>query len=208
MTTDQTTTEYATVRAGADAWLTQLTEWVSIPSVSADPVLHPRVLDSAEFLAAALRDVGFPQVEVWTDTAARPAVWAHWPAGEPGSLRVLVYGHHDVQPAALADGWDREPFEPVVADGILYGRGASDDKGNVALHLLGVRAHLAATRRTSPAVDLQRQRHIASRPGPGQVVHRRRPAKQGRTRSDCRASCADHTRPEHRSNARPTAAPR
>jgi acetylornithine deacetylase/succinyl-diaminopimelate desuccinylase-like protein len=53
-----------------------------------------------------------------------------------------VYGHYDVQPAVAADGWATAPFEPVVRDGALVGRGASDDKGQVFAHCLGAAAHL------------------------------------------------------------------
>ncbi|MEO5832556.1 MAG: M20/M25/M40 family metallo-hydrolase [Nakamurella sp.] len=148
------TAEHDTVAAGFDDWLDTLMDWVRIPSVSADPDHHPDVRRSAEFLAEALRRTGFPTVEVWDDTAALPAVYAHWPAGDPDALRVVVYGHHDVQPADGADRWTYPPFEPRVVDGVLHGRGASDDKGNILMHLLGIRAHLAATGRTAPAVDL------------------------------------------------------
>lgn len=44
---------------------------------------------------------------------------------------LCVYGHLDVQPALLQDGWNTEPFKLVERDGKLYGRGASDDKGPV-----------------------------------------------------------------------------
>ncbi|GAA4967128.1 hypothetical protein GCM10023238_38770 [Streptomyces heliomycini] len=84
-----------------------------------------------------------------------PAVYAEWPSADPEAPTVLVYGHHDVQPAAREDGWDSEPFEPVVRDDRLYARGAADDKGQVFFHTLGVRAHLAATGRTTPAVHLK-----------------------------------------------------
>ncbi|BFO15120.1 hypothetical protein SHKM778_15080 [Streptomyces sp. KM77-8] len=84
-----------------------------------------------------------------------PAVYAEWPSADPEAPTVLVYGHHDVQPAAREDGWDSEPFAPVVRDGRLYARGAADDKGQVFFHTLGVRAHLAATGRTTPAVHLK-----------------------------------------------------
>ncbi|NKQ28686.1 M20/M25/M40 family metallo-hydrolase, partial [Streptomyces galbus] len=78
-----------------------------------------------------------------------------WPSDDPGAPTVLVYGHHDVQPAAREDGWDSDPFEPVVRGNRLYARGAADDKGQVFFHTLGVRAHLAATGRTAPAVHLK-----------------------------------------------------
>lgn len=149
-----TTLERDAVAAGIDGWLDQLCRWVEIPSVSADPGHQDDVAASAEFLAAALRGAGFPTVDVLDDGPYLPAVYAHWPSGDPDAVRVLVYGHHDVQPAAVEDGWTFPPFEAHIVDGVLHGRGASDDKGNVAIHLLGLAAHLQATGRTSPAVDL------------------------------------------------------
>ena len=148
----------AAVRAYIDAhraaFLDGLAEWLRIPSVSADPRRAGEVARSAEWLAARLKETGFPVAEVWP-TAGLPAVFAEWPSGDPDAPTVLVYGHHDVQPAAREDGWATEPFEPVVRDGLLYARGAADDKGQVFLHTLGVRAHLAATGRTAPAVNLK-----------------------------------------------------
>ncbi|HCA84420.1 MAG TPA: dipeptidase [Streptomyces sp.] len=136
------------------AFLDDLAEWLRIPSVSADPGCAPDLRRSAEWLAAELASTGFPVTEVW-ETAGAPAVFAEWPSGDPDAPTVLVYGHHDVQPAAREDGWDTEPFEPVVKDGRMYARGAADDKGQVLFHTLGVRAHLAATGRTAPAVNLK-----------------------------------------------------
>lgn len=149
-----TTFERRAVAEGAEQWLRELCRWVEIPSVSADPGHHGDVLASAEFLAGRLRAAGFPTVEVLRAGPYLPAVYAHWPSGDPDAVRVVVYGHHDVQPAAFADGWTFEPFEAHIVDGLLHGRGASDDKGNVAIHLLGLAAHLAATGRIAPAVDL------------------------------------------------------
>ncbi|OEV05927.1 M20/M25/M40 family metallo-hydrolase [Streptomyces oceani] len=137
-----------------DTFLDDLVEWLRIPSVSVDPAHADAVRESADWLADKLVDTGFPRVEVW-DTAGHPAVFAHWPAADPAAPTVLVYGHHDVQPAVRADGWHSEPFEPERHEGRLYGRGAADDKGQVLLHALGVRAHLAATGRTAPDVHLK-----------------------------------------------------
>ncbi|MEW2578703.1 dipeptidase [Streptomyces syringium] len=136
------------------AFLDDLVEWLRIPSVSADPGRAADVRRSADWLAAKLTETGFPTAEVW-ETDGAPAVYAEWPSGDEGAPTVLVYGHHDVQPAAVEDGWHTEPFEPVVKDGRLYARGAADDKGQVFFHTLGVRAHLAATGRTAPAVNLK-----------------------------------------------------
>ncbi|MGI5137170.1 MULTISPECIES: dipeptidase [unclassified Streptomyces] len=136
------------------AFLDDLAEWLRIPSVSAQPEHAADVRRSAEWLAAKLAETGFPTAEVWP-TGGAPAVFAEWPADDPQAPTVLVYGHHDVQPAAREDGWDSDPFEPVIREGRLYARGAADDKGQVFFHTLGVRAHLAATGRTAPAVHLK-----------------------------------------------------
>ena len=141
------------IAANAAEFSAELRQWLAIPSVSADPACHGDVRRSAQWLAGYLKEAGFPVAEVW-ETAGLPAVYAHWPAADPAAPRVLVYGHHDVQPAALADGWDREPFEPYEAGGRIFGRGASDDKGQVLLHALGVRAALAASGGQAPPVTL------------------------------------------------------
>ncbi|MFG2192983.1 dipeptidase [Streptomyces sp. NPDC048639] len=166
------TTPDSAVRAYIDdhraAFLDDLAEWLRIPSVSADPAHSGDVRRSAEWLAAKLAETGFPVTEIWETgggTAAAPAapaaappapaVFAEWPSGDPDAPTVLVYGHHDVQPAEREDGWATEPFEAVVRDGRLHARGAADDKGQVFFHTLGVRAHLAATGRTAPAVNIK-----------------------------------------------------
>ncbi|WP_434596171.1 dipeptidase [Streptomyces sp. A5-4] len=136
------------------AFLGDLADWLRIPSVSARPDHDADVRRSADWLSAKLRETGFPVTEIWPTDGA-PAVFAEWPSGDPAAPTVLVYGHHDVQPAAREDGWHTDPFEPEIIEGRMYGRGAADDKGQVFFHTLGVRAHLAATGRTAPAVNLK-----------------------------------------------------
>jgi acetylornithine deacetylase/succinyl-diaminopimelate desuccinylase-like protein len=137
----------------AEEFSAALREWLAIPSVSADPARHGDVRRSAQWLAAYLRKTGFPVAEVW-ESKGLPAVYAHWPAADPSAPRVLVYGHHDVQPAEIADGWDTEPFQPAERDGKVIGRGASDDKGQVLFHALGLRACLAASGTVAPPVSV------------------------------------------------------
>jgi acetylornithine deacetylase/succinyl-diaminopimelate desuccinylase-like protein len=141
------------IAAGAAGFSRALRDWLAIPSVSADPAHHGDVRRSAQWLVGYLRESGFPVAEVW-ETAGLPAVYAHWPAADPAAPRVLVYGHHDVQPAALADGWEHEPFQPREQDGKIFGRGASDDKGQVLFHALAARAALAASGGSAPPVTL------------------------------------------------------
>ncbi|HEU4910939.1 MAG TPA: dipeptidase [Actinomycetes bacterium] len=142
------------VAAGAEQFVADLVEWLAIPSISGDPAHHDDVRRSAAHLAQALRDTGFPTVEVW-ETAGLPTVFAEWPSDDPGAPTALVYGHHDVQPVTPLELWEHPPFEPTVVGERLHARGAADDKGQVFFHTLGVRAHLAATGRTSPAVNLK-----------------------------------------------------
>ena len=60
----------------------------------------------------------------------------------PDKPTVLVYGHYDVVPASKEDGWDTEPFEPVVKDGKIWARGATDDKGQLFTHVKAVESYL------------------------------------------------------------------
>jgi acetylornithine deacetylase/succinyl-diaminopimelate desuccinylase-like protein len=131
-----------------------LDAWLRIPSIGADPAHHGDVRRSAEWLAEAFRRTGFPTVEIW-ETPGLPAVYAEWPSEEPDAPTVVVYGHHDVQPVDPLELWQTPPFEPTIRGDKLFARGAVDDKGQLAFHLLGLRAHLAATGRTSPAVNLK-----------------------------------------------------
>jgi acetylornithine deacetylase/succinyl-diaminopimelate desuccinylase-like protein len=143
------------VESERDAFVADLVEWLSIPSISADPAHSNDVRRSAKWLAATLRGVGFPIVEVWDTPSGRPAVFAEWPADDEQAPAVVVYGHHDVQPVDPLDQWATAPFQPFLRGDQLVGRGTADDKGQVLFHPLGVRAHLAATGRPAPAVSLK-----------------------------------------------------
>jgi acetylornithine deacetylase/succinyl-diaminopimelate desuccinylase-like protein len=148
------TAERDFVQAHIEELLADLDAFLRIPGISAQPAHAQDVRFSAEWLAAAARRTGFPTVEIW-DTQGLPAVFAEWPSDEPDAPTVLVYGHHDVQPVDPLELWHADPFDPTVEDGILRARGASDDKGQLLFHLLAVRAHLAATGRSTPAVTLK-----------------------------------------------------
>jgi acetylornithine deacetylase/succinyl-diaminopimelate desuccinylase-like protein len=145
-------TEFVT--AEKDGFLAALTEWLAIPSISADPERGDDVARSAEWLAGHLRATGFPTVEIWP-TAGRPAVFAEWPAEDPAAPCVVVYGHHDVQPVEPLAEWSTDPFAPVVEGDRLIARGASDDKGQIFIHTLGIRANLAAAGRSAPPVTIK-----------------------------------------------------
>lgn len=144
----------AYINAGRDRFIADLKEWLAIPSISGDPKYAGDVRRSAEWLAAYLTAQGFPTVEVW-ETPGLPAVFAEWPAEDPGAPAVVIYGHHDVQPVEPLAEWDTDPFTPVEKDDRLIARGASDDKGQVFFHTLGIRAGLAASGRQAPPVTIR-----------------------------------------------------
>jgi acetylornithine deacetylase/succinyl-diaminopimelate desuccinylase-like protein len=73
------------------------------------------------------------------DTGGKPIVYAE-SIPDPNKPTVLIYGHYDVQPADPLDLWDSDPFEPEVRDGDLFGRGTSDDKGQLFVHLMAIEA--------------------------------------------------------------------
>lgn len=142
------------IQATAHELVDDLSAWVRIPSISADPAHAADVTASAEWLRDALLRTGFPTAEL-IETAGAPAVYAEWPAADPDAPVVLVYGHHDVQPVDPLELWDAPPFEPVRDGDVLRGRGACDDKGQLVFHLLGMRAHLQLTGLSAPAVTVK-----------------------------------------------------
>jgi acetylornithine deacetylase/succinyl-diaminopimelate desuccinylase-like protein len=113
--------------------LEELFEFLRFPSVSTDPAYKQGILDCANFLHTELSRLGCNKVEV-LDTPGHPIVYAERIL-DPSFPTVLVYGHYDVQPAKLIDGWDTDPFEPVIKDDKIFARGAADDKGQVWLQL-------------------------------------------------------------------------
>lgn len=121
-------------------FLTELCDFLRIPSVSTDPAHQDDVQEAADFAARQLVSLGF-DVEVKT-TPGHPLVFAerHVGADKP---TVLIYGHYDVQPADPLALWETPPFEPTLRQGAVYARGACDDKGQVFAHIKGVEALLA-----------------------------------------------------------------
>ncbi len=134
------------IAAGMPAAVADLAELVRIPSISFAGFPPGEVRRSAEAVAALFEATGvFDEVSVRTasipDTgeAGLPAVLATR-AARPGLPTVLFYAHHDVQPVGDERAWTTAPFELTEADGRLYGRGSSDDKGGIVAHLAALRA--------------------------------------------------------------------
>jgi len=119
----------------------ELFEMLRIPSLSGDPAHAADVRRMAEWLAAHMQGLGLSNVQVMP-TAGHPVVYGEWLGAGPEKPTVLVYGHYDVVPAAMEDGWETPPFEPVIKDGKIYARGATDDKGQLFIHVKALEAYL------------------------------------------------------------------
>jgi len=138
----------AFVEAQAERFERELAELLRLPSVSTsrDPAHHRAIEEAAGWLASSLTRLGCTVEVAHQDDGGNPIVLGTRPS-EPGAPTVLVYGHYDVQPADPAAAWHSPPFEPTRRDGRLYGRGTTDDKGQIHMHLKAVEALLAASDR-------------------------------------------------------------
>jgi acetylornithine deacetylase/succinyl-diaminopimelate desuccinylase-like protein len=113
-------------------------EFLRIPCVSTDPSAVEAMRQGADWVAQRFAGCGI-EAEI-VETAGHAAVLADSGPGEGDGPTVLVYGHYDVQPVGDESLWESPPFEPTVRDGLMYARGAADDKGQVLTHLLSAEA--------------------------------------------------------------------
>ncbi len=120
------------IEQNKDRFLSELFDLLRIPSISAQSSHKGDMQTCAEWLAAALVKSGADRAEVMP-TEGNPVVYAE-KIIDPKARTVLVYGHYDVMPVDPLDEWRTDPFEPVVTDGRIWGRGADDDKGQLYMH--------------------------------------------------------------------------
>ena len=122
-----------------DRILTELFDLLKIKSVSADSNFKKNVKDAAIFLKDNFEKIGCENIEI-IETAGHPIVYADKIISDSAPT-VLVYGHYDVQPADPIELWDNPPFDPIIKktkthpEGVIYARGACDDKGQMFMHL-------------------------------------------------------------------------
>ena len=121
----------------------QLGDLVRIPSVSTDPDRRSDIEAAAGWIAGYLERIGVRNVTLYPPET-HPIVYGERLDAGPEAPTILIYGHYDVQPVEPLDKWASEPFTPTVHGENLYGRGASDMKGNVMASIYAVEAALSA----------------------------------------------------------------
>ena len=119
----------------------ELLELLRIPSVSSDSSRGDAMRQAADLVRTHVDAAGLSSEII--PTGGFPVVYGER-AGRRDGPSVLIYGHYDVQPASRGDGWDSEPFEPVLRDGDVIARGSTDDKGQCFALICGIRAALEA----------------------------------------------------------------
>ncbi|MDM9580110.1 dipeptidase [Nostoc sp. GT001] len=126
-------------------WLSQITQLIAFPTISAQPK-HRRDLQAcAQWLARHLAELGLHNVQILPGIKGSiPSVYGDW-LHAPGKPTLLLYGHYDVQPVDPLGAWQTPPFQATIIGENLYGRGASDDKGQFFIHLKAIESYLRTT---------------------------------------------------------------
>src|SRR3989441_8132368 len=124
-------------------YLEEYYSFLRFPSVSTDNQYKQKLEECARWLVDKLRSIGLETQLV--PTRRHPIVWAR-NKHQPGRRTVLIYGHYDVQPPDPLELWDSPPFEPVLKNGYVFVRGATDNKGQILSHILGVQEMMEQNR--------------------------------------------------------------
>lgn len=122
------------LQANRDDLLDRLSSFLAIPSVSTDSDYKKDMERAADFIVTYLNEIGFDLAEKQA-TNNHSLVYAEYNGAGPEAPTVLFYGHYDVQPTDPIEQWKSDPFKPEIREGRIYARGASDDKGQVFMHL-------------------------------------------------------------------------
>jgi acetylornithine deacetylase/succinyl-diaminopimelate desuccinylase-like protein len=118
-----------------DNYLEDYYSFLRFPSVSTDDQYKGKLKECADWLVKKLTRIGLETQLV--PTKGHPIVWAR-NKHQAGRRTVLIYGHYDVQPPDPLELWDSPPFEPVLRNGYVFARGATDNKGQILSHILGI----------------------------------------------------------------------
>ena len=134
-----------------DNYLEEYFTLLRFPSVSTDQKYADKVRDCANWISQKLEKIGLESKVV--PTPGHPVVWAR-NKHRNGRPTVLIYGHYDVQPPDPLELWESPPFEPVLKDGYVFARGATDNKGQIFSHILGLQETIEKSGDLPVNVDL------------------------------------------------------
>ncbi|MDQ3198995.1 MAG: dipeptidase [Verrucomicrobiota bacterium] len=123
-----------------DSYLEDYYTFLRFPSISTDDAYAEKLGECAHWLVEKLNAIGLEAQLV--STPGHPVVWAK-NKHQPGRRTVMLYGHYDVQPPDPLELWDSPPFDPVLKNGYVYARGATDNKGQILAHILGIQEMMA-----------------------------------------------------------------
>jgi len=126
-------------RGRRDDHIRELSELLTIKSISADPSKRDEMIRAAEWLVDRLAELGARNAEV-VATEGHPVVYGEMLDAGPKAPTVLVYGHYDVQPVSNPADWSTDPFAPVQVGSNLVGRGTSDMKGQIMACIAAIEA--------------------------------------------------------------------
>jgi acetylornithine deacetylase/succinyl-diaminopimelate desuccinylase-like protein len=127
------------INEGRERYIGELKEFLKIPSISTLANHKNDMYTAANFVVQKLKDAGITDTKL-IETEGHPLVYGEW-EGAPGKPTVLIYGHYDVQPVDPLNLWETPPFEPTIRNGKIYARGATDDKGQMFMHIKSVEAY-------------------------------------------------------------------
>lgn len=116
--------------AHQEQYLVGFKELLTIPSVSTDPVYKADIERCADWIVVEMTRIGLRNART-IPTDGHPVVYGEWLEAGADKPTVLIYAHYDVQPIDPIELWESPPFEPSMRDGLLYARGATDDKSGV-----------------------------------------------------------------------------
>ena len=133
-----------------DPYVEEWKEFLRFQSISVDPKHNADCRACAEWLTAHLKKIGFNSQLL--ETSSKPAVFAER-KGDPEKPSILLYGHYDVQPVDPLEEWNHPPFEPILKNGRIQARGASDDKGQL-FYVLKALETLIADNAPMPTVKM------------------------------------------------------
>lgn len=126
-------------------FIEEMKDFLSIPSISNNEEYKNDMRKCAEWVENHYRQIGLENVKIF-ETAGHPIVYSDWLNAGKNKPTILIYGHYDVQPVDPVELWTNPPFEPVIKNNIIYARGATDDKGQLFIHLKAVETYLRITK--------------------------------------------------------------